>query len=177
MKRLSVLALALTCTIAAAACSDDPPAGPSGGGNPNEIRFVADLFPGNEVPPVTNADSTGRGSMTLIMTVTRDSNQQITSANGVFTVPLSGFPNGTTLTGAHIHPGTVGVNGSFVVNLSLAAGEYVLANGSTTVNETVSSIDAALAQAIFNNPTGYYFNVHTTLNTGGAVRGQLSRTQ
>ena len=29
------------------------------------------------------------------------------------------------------------------------------------------------AQAIVNNPPGYYFNVHTTANTGGVMRGQL----
>jgi hypothetical protein len=30
-----------------------------------------------------------------------------------------------------------------------------------------------LINAILNNPAGYYFNVHTALNGGGAVRGQL----
>ena len=29
------------------------------------------------------------------------------------------------------------------------------------------------AQQIIDNPNGYYFNVHTTLNPGGAARGQL----
>jgi hypothetical protein len=177
MKRLSVLAVALTFSIAAAACSDDPPAGPSGDDNPNEIRFVADLFPGNEVPPITNADSTGRGSMTLIMTVTRDGGGQITSATGNFTVPLNSFPPGTTLNNAHIHTGTVGVNGGFVVNLTIGAGEFVLANGSTTVTRNNVSITPEVAQVLISNPTGHYFNVHTTLNPGGAVRGQLSRTQ
>jgi len=38
----------------------------------------------------------------------------------------------------------------------------------------VSQTDAA---AIMANPAAYYFNVHTALNQGGAVRGQLTRTQ
>ena len=41
---------------------------------------------------------------------------------------------------------------------------------------TAAANAAAVAQAIVNNPGGNYFNVHTTLNTGGAVRGQLVRT-
>ena len=28
-------------------------------------------------------------------------------------------------------------------------------------------------RTILNNPAGFYFNVHTTVNPGGAVRGQL----
>ena len=28
-------------------------------------------------------------------------------------------------------------------------------------------------QAIINNPAGFYFNAHSTLNPGGVVRGQL----
>ena len=33
------------------------------------------------------------------------------------------------------------------------------------------------AQGMLNDPAGFYFNVHTTLNQGGAIRGQLSRIQ
>jgi hypothetical protein len=35
---------------------------------------------------------------------------------------------------------------------------------------------AAVASGIFNNPAGNYFNVHTSRNTGGAIRGQLVET-
>ncbi len=45
-----------------------------------------------------------------------------------------------------------------------------LTGGSATVPA------ATVAQGIFNNPAGNYFNIHTTLNTGGAIRGQLVKT-
>jgi hypothetical protein len=38
-------------------------------------------------------------------------------------------------------------------------------------------VDAALEQTILNNPAGFYFNVHSTLNPGGVARGQLVRVQ
>jgi hypothetical protein len=34
-------------------------------------------------------------------------------------------------------------------------------------------MDAATINSIVANPAGFYFNVHTTLNPGGVVRGQL----
>jgi hypothetical protein len=62
------------------------------------------------------------------------------------------------------------------VNTGLANGEVVLATGTGSfakLNVTVT--DPTIAQAIINNPAGFYFNVHTTVNTGGAIRGQLVR--
>jgi len=35
-------------------------------------------------------------------------------------------------------------------------------------------VPADKAAAILNDPTGFYFNVHTALNPNGAIRGQLS---
>jgi hypothetical protein len=43
------------------------------------------------------------------------------------------------------------------------------------VTAQVAANAAPVAQSIFNNPAGNYFNVHTTLNGGGAIRGQLVR--
>jgi hypothetical protein len=34
-------------------------------------------------------------------------------------------------------------------------------------------VSQADAQAIISNPSGYYFNIHTALTPGGAIRGQL----
>jgi hypothetical protein len=61
------------------------------------------------------------------------------------------------------------------VNTGLtAANPVVLANGSVT-NHTIGNIDVTptAAQQIIDNPNGYYYNLHTTLNPGGAVRAQL----
>jgi hypothetical protein len=112
----------------------------------------------------------------MTMHNTKDAAGNITAANADFTVTLTGFPAGTTLTGAHIHPGAAGAAGGVIWSLGVATGDFVLANGAVTFTKSaVTPADIATAQAVLNNPAGFYFNVHTTLTPGGAVRGQLVR--
>jgi hypothetical protein len=172
MKRVVMLALLV---MFAASC-DDSPTSPS---DPNVARFTAILLPSNEVPAITNADAAASGTMQMTMTVTRDAANVITGATYDFTVNLTGFPNNTTLTGAHIHNAPAGTNAGVVVNLALTAGEFVLGTGQTSFSKngiSAAANAATVAQSIFNNPSANYFNVHTTLNTGGAVRGQLVKS-
>lgn len=171
MKRASFLLIALG--LLAVGCSkDSSPAAPS----PANPTFTAALSPGNEVPAVSGAEAGGSGTVTSTFIVTKDAAGNITSASVTFVGTFTGFPAGTTLTGAHIHPGAAGVNGSVAISAGLTQGEIVFANGSGSLTKT-ATVDAALAQAIFNNPAGYYFNIHTAANPGGVARGQLVRTQ
>src|SRR5262245_33249715 len=171
--RLHLSVLALGLTIAAFGCGKDNPAEPTPAADP---RFTATLLPSNEVPAVTNADQSGSGTVTITMHNTKDAAGNITASTADFTFTLQGFPAGTVLTAAHIHPGASGVNGSPAWNLALVSGANVLANGGITLTVNgATPTDVATAQAILNNPAGFYFNVHTTLNTGGAARGQLVR--
>jgi len=174
MKRFVMLALVLMFAVSC----DDSPTSPS---SPNVARFTAILLPGNEVPPIaaSNADAGASGVMQLTMTVTRDAASVITGATYDFTINVTGFPAGTTLTGAHVHTAPAGTNAGVVVGLPLVAADTTLATGQSTIIKTgLSSTStavsaAAVAQAIFNNPVGSYFNVHTSVNGGGAIRGQL----
>jgi hypothetical protein len=170
--RVAYLALGLGLTLAAAGCGKDTPVTPT---PPAAPKFTATLLPSNEVPAITNADQSGSGLATITMNTTKDAAGNITAATADFAVSLTGFPAGTTLTAAHIHPGAAGINGSPAVNLALTAGEISLANGSQTFSKLGIVVDPALAQTIITNPAGYYFNVHTPLNGGGAARGQLLR--
>jgi hypothetical protein len=174
MKRLALLALVLAFGISC----DDSPTSPS---DPNVAKFTAILLPANEVPPVTNADAGASGTMQLTMTVTRDTANNITGATYDFTVNYTGFPANTTLTGAHIHAAPAGQNSGIVVGLPLTGSDTAVATGQGTMTKTgvtanVAANAATVAQNIFNNPAGNYFNVHTTVNTGGAIRGQLVRS-
>jgi hypothetical protein len=172
MKRVALLALVLAFGISC----DDSPTSPS---DPNVKKFTAILLPSNEVPAITNADAAASGTMQLTMTVTRDAANVITGATYDFQVNFTGFPQGTTLTGAHIHNGPAGTNSGIVVGLPLTASDTAVPSGQGALTKTnlpstsATVTPAAVAQGIFNNPAGNYFNVHTNLNTGGAIRGQL----
>lgn len=167
MKRIALLAI-LT---AIAGCGSSSPTNPTSG----PIVFTSALSAANEVPPVTNADANGRGTATITLNVPRDSSGAITGAGTMnFSAQLSGLPAGTEVRAAHIHPGEAGKNGSPLVNTGLTAANAVtLADGTGTL--TFSNIDVSLAdaQSIAANPAGFYFNAHTNVNPGGAVRGQL----
>jgi hypothetical protein len=171
MKRLSVFAIALSFLVAAC--------GSSSSTSPTTVRptFTTVMSPANEVPPISNGENTGTGNVTVTFDTTT-SGATITAATATFVVNLSGFPANTPINLAHIHPGAAGVIGSPVVNLALTAGEVVLsANGSGTFTKGPITMLPEVAQQIMNNPAGYYFNVHSSINPGGVARGQLQRVQ
>jgi CHRD domain-containing protein len=168
MNRLSVLAIALS--LLAAGCSSDHTTAPSAV-NPS---FTATLSPANEVPPIANAESVGRGTVTVTFNPTYNAGN-ITAATATFVVNLTGFPANTPINAAHIHPGAAGVNGGVLVSTGLAAGQLVLANGSGTYTSPAVTVIPEVAQQIIRTPEAYYFNVHSTINPGGVARGQLQR--
>jgi hypothetical protein len=172
MKRFAMMA---ALALLAAGCGSSNPGGPST--PPATVTFTAALNPANEVPPVTNADASGSGTGTFKLDLTRDSAGAITAAKATFVFSLNGFPANTNIILGHIHTGGPGATGSPIVNTGLtAATAVVLANGSIS-NHTISNIDVTPtnAQAIIDNPNGFYYNLHTTINPGGAARAQLVR--
>jgi hypothetical protein len=163
MKRLAIAVSMLA--IGVAGCGSSTPTDPS-----TFKVFTVQIFPANEVPPVTNSENTGRG--TAVITVHSDTNTVD------FSISLTGFPNNTTLTAAHIHPGSAGNNGGALIGVPGIA-QTVLANGSTTFTangvsaQTANNSAATNVANILAAPQNFYFNVHTTVNGGGVARGQL----
>jgi hypothetical protein len=155
-------------------CGDDDTTAPSS----LPLVFSAILSPANEVPPISNAEGGGRGAAQIQFDVTRGSGDAITAATVTFYFQLSGFPPGTSVVGAHIHPGPGGVNGPVIISTGVATATAVpLPNGSTEFKVSGLAVDPALVQSIVNNPAAFYFNVHSPLNSGGFARGQLTRVQ
>lgn len=173
MKRYAILAAA---GILAAACGSKTPTTPSNT-QPNSIVFTAALAATNEVPPITNADRDARGTGTFTLNLTRDGAGTITAATATFVYSLSGFPAGTQIRLTHIHEGGPAVTGTVVVDTGLTAANPITLADGTLTNQTFSNISVTvpLANQIIANPNGYYFNVHSVLNPGGAVRAQLVR--
>lgn len=174
MRRLPAVAITILLASFVSACGDnETPTAPSASTAP---IFTAQLLPSNEVPPVPNAEASGSGTVTITLNVTRDASQTITAATADFQVTLTGFPANTTLTAAHIHNARAGSNGGTINNLGIAANEFVLTNGSVSFTKNgINFTQINQVQNILNDPAGFYFNVHSTLNPGGVARGQLVR--
>lgn len=176
MKRL--VRFAGLMILAAAAGCDDSPVAPS---DPNVFVYTAQLTAANEVPPITGAEANARGDVRITINAVRDANGVITGGTATFVINMSNFPANTTAIAAHIHEGGPGIAGSVRIGVLpiTASTPITMANGSAT-NATFNDVALATqaqalpaANAMITNPNGFYFNVHTPANPGGAIRGQL----
>jgi hypothetical protein len=169
MKRLAMMAVPLLA-LAVAGCGSSSSTAPSSG----PTIFTVQLSPAAETPPVTNAESSGKGTAVITVNTVKDASGNVSSGTMDFSVSMSGFPNGTTAILAHIHPGAPGVSGSPLVNTGLTPGSGIaMPNGSGTFSVTGIAVTVDNLNQILASPQNYYFNVHTTLNPNGAMRGQL----
>ena len=169
----SLVALSLVAVMSTA-CDDDNGTDPSP--NDNVIRFTAALTAANEVPPITGAEANASGQAQITLNVTRDGSGNVTAATADFVVTLAGFPaTGSTITAAHIHPGVFGATGGVVVNTGISSATVTLANGAGSFTANGRDAPADIAQQILNNPSAFYFNVHSGANGTGVIRGQLVR--
>ena len=168
MKRLAIAVTVSMLAIGGAGCGSSTPT------NPSTFKvFTVQLFPANENPPVTNAEQSGRG--TAVITIHSDTNTID------FSISMNSFPANTNVILAHIHPGATGVNGGALIGVPglAATTPLVLANGggswvATGVSaQTASNPAATNVSNILAAPQNFYFNVHTTGNPGGVMRGQL----
>jgi len=174
MHRTIALLVAITAYLFLPACGGDDTTAPSAA----PVVLSTALSPANEVPPIVGTESSGRGAVQVQFNVTRDASGGISSATATFYFQLTGFPAGTTVQGAHIHPAPAGVNGPVIISTGLTATNTVtLTNGTGDFTFSNIPVDPALLQQILNNPAAYYFNVHSPANPGGFSRGQLARVQ
>jgi len=136
------------------------------------VTFKATLASSNEVPPTA---STGTGAFTATLDTTTN----------LFTydITYSGLTSNVTL--GHIHgPAAAGVNAGTTVNFgtlpgatftigatSGAAHGAVTLNAATPITSTMSG--DSLKKLLFAGLT--YANIHTTINGGGEIRGQIAK--
>ena len=168
--RASLVCLAVALT-SAAACKSSPTNASL------TATFTQAISPANEVPAATGPETSGSGNSTITLTYTQDASGNVTSATANFQVTLSGFPATTVFTMAHIHQAAAGVAGAIVVNTGLASGSVTLTNGAGGFTMNNINVPSDIAQGMLSNPSGFYFNVHTTANASGVARAQLIRVQ
>ncbi len=145
--------------------------------------LLGQMRPENEVPPVQNPDASAIGAVRLLYTTRPDGS--LTTASATFDVSYTGISgDGLRFTGLHIHRGGAGVNGPVTIDSSLPGGTngpLVASTGTGTVSFTneVSLTNVAAVSTFYDllgDPSGHYINIHTNVNPGGVVRGQLRNT-
>lgn len=170
MKRSAVLLL--TMCVLVAGCDDD-----NGDNGPSDqpLVFTANMTAAQETTPVGGGEQNATGTATVTITPTRDGST-ITGGTAQVQFTVQGLTSSSNIILAHVHTGAAGVAGPPVINSGLSAGSAIpTPAGSASFDRSGLTFDnaAAVINAIVANPAGYYFNVHTTGNPGGVVRGQL----
>ncbi|MDX2269979.1 MAG: CHRD domain-containing protein [Bryobacter sp.] len=143
------------------------------------IPFRLELSPLNEVPALTELNASG--AATVWLHVVRDAQGAIVRGSVDFTIRYR-FPGETTFTGLHIHRGLAGTNGPVLIDTGLNANAPVVdAQGRGEIFRQVPILpgtpNVAVLAGILENPETFYVNLHTSVNRGGAIRGQLQRTE
>jgi hypothetical protein len=122
----------------------------------------ADLNGAQENPPVATAAS-GKG----LAVISAD------ASTITYLVTYSGLSG--TANASHIHTGAVGVNGGVI--LPLAVGPSPMSGTLTAANFSASGSVTTFAEAVAAIRAGTtYFNLHTSANPGGEIRGQIGVT-
>jgi uncharacterized protein (TIGR03437 family) len=159
---------------------------PSGGfirgqlADSNPAVLMGVMSPANEVPAIASLSASAIGAVIAI--ITRDPSGVIISGQLTFDVVYQ-FPSPVTFTGLHVHHGAAGVNGPVILDSGLRAppaGTTSPASGRLRLRSEmdVSKPEVAAAlDALQNDPSNYYINLHTTNNPAGAVRAQLRPTE
>ena len=134
------------------------------------VTFRAQLLASNEVPPVSNADLNAFGNVVVVVDTATNLYFFEWSVNNVAA---------PSIILSHIHEQVAGQNGPVRVDSGISnASPIPVVNGSAAFSKSgiVPATDAAgITTRLLANPAGFYFNVHSNLNPGGVVRGQLVR--
>jgi hypothetical protein len=132
------------------------------------VVFTAQLLASNEVPPVGNDDRNAFGSVTVTLDTTANTAR--------FDFGVSGLVAATQIILAHVHEGAAGVNGPIRIDSNISpANSLPVVNGGVAFSRSNLTVPTDVRDRLLANPAGFYFNVHSNVNPGGVVRGQLVR--
>lgn len=114
------------------------------------------LSPKNENPARTGRMETGTVNLSLF------------SDNSLkYVITVNGLAAGDALVAAHIHAGNVITNGSVILGLD------PMFTGATATG-TVTYLRSSFVDSLKSDDNDLYFNLHSTQQPGGLLRGQLN---
>jgi uncharacterized protein (TIGR03437 family) len=140
------------------------------------VESVSTIVPLTTAQEVPSNTANASGMATVTFNPTRASNGAVNGGSFTFTASVS-LPPGDNVTGFHVHEGAAGANGPVLFNTGVGgANPVVVSNGQATFSFTRPLTSQAQVDALtrlFQNPAGFYANVHTVAFPGGIIRGQL----
>jgi hypothetical protein len=152
--RPHLFAIVLVAGLSALALGAPAVAGPSGSEGGTACVFTTQLRAENEVPASTST-AFGHTQIKIGNDGTIEWKTHIIN------------PDNETFTAGHIHVAPAGVPGPVVQPL------FAGPNSDTEIVDSGSVSNPTLGAQICADPAAYYVNYHTTVNPGGAIRGQL----
>ena len=140
----------------------------------DRIEFQVPLTPDQEVPPVSLAASAP--SKIIVHSIRNNADATIPAAVVIFDENPQ-FPTGTQFTATHIHNGVAGANGPVAIDSRLRTAPILTTDGTGNLFRMATTYDAtgvAALNSLIVTPWKHYLNLHTSANSGGAVRAQLT---
>jgi CHRD domain len=131
------------------------------------VRMTAKLTGGNEKPNAVTTGAFGTGEVTV----------DVTAQTVSWVIQVFNLPSGATV--SHFHVGSPEVAGPIVINIAIPANisnDFAL-SGTAGPADFVARADQGIRswedtiQAVLGENT--YLNVHSAVNPGGEVRGQV----
>ncbi|MBZ5619028.1 MAG: CHRD domain-containing protein [Acidobacteriia bacterium] len=143
----------------------------------DQAVFQVNMSSANETPAITGPAASAQTAIPIYLL--RNADGTVAAGTVIFDVNFRGFPAATTITGLHIHQAAAGANGSIVLptDVNGAANKVVTDTGNGNIFKIVTIATTtgitALNQLV-KDPSGFYVNLHTTVNPSGAMRDQLA---
>jgi hypothetical protein len=139
----------------------------AGSASAQQFTLTATLTGAGETPAVINTGAFGSATVLVDMT----------ARTVTYTVTVFNLPSGVTA--SHIHAGAAGTQGPVVVNFAPVANSSNDFSFTGVVPDTAFALQPGIGirsaddmfQAILGGNS--YVNVHSTVNPGGEIRGQL----
>ena len=143
----------------------------------DRTEFQPALSPANEVPAIAGLTASAQTSVPVYLL--RNPDGSVAAGTMIFDVNYRGFPAGTTITGLHVHQAAAGTNGGIVfpTDVNATTNKVVTDTGNGNIYKIVTIASATGIKALndlVKDPSGFYENMHTTVNAGGAMRDQLA---
>ena len=140
----------------------------AGSASAQQFTLTATLTGAGETPAVINTGAFGSATVVVDMT----------ARTVTYTVTVFNLPSGVTA--SHIHAGAAGTTGPVVVNFAPVVNSSNDFGFNGVVPDTAFALQPAIGirsaddmfQAILGGNS--YVNVHSTVNPGGEIRGQLN---